>query len=54
MFFFGIAGIALKLPTFFNHWVYFPMFPNLGDSLFLLASVAWFASRLPVPLANSP
>jgi hypothetical protein len=43
---FGIAGYALKLPTFFNNWVYFPLWPNLGDSLFLLACVVWFVLRL--------
>jgi len=43
---FGIAGYALKLPTFFNNWVYYPLWPNLGDSLFLLVCVAWFVVRL--------
>jgi hypothetical protein len=29
MFLFGIAGYALRLPTFFDHWVYYPLLPNL-------------------------
>jgi len=43
---FGIAGYALKLPTFFNHLVYYPLIPNLGDSVFLLVCAGWFALRL--------
>jgi len=32
----GTIGIALKFTTFFNHWVYFPSFPNILDATFLI------------------
>jgi hypothetical protein len=35
----GTVGIALKFITFFNHWVYFPSFPNILDAAFLIFSV---------------
>jgi hypothetical protein len=39
----GTIGIALKFITFFNQWVYFPTFPNLLDSTFLIISIVYFA-----------
>ena len=53
----GTIGIALKFVTFFNHWVYFPSFPNVLDSTFLILSVlylTWNARKTPnVPLKQS-
>lgn len=45
----GTIGIAVKFVTFFNHWVYFPSFPNVLDSTFLIISVAYlsWSSRKP-------
>jgi hypothetical protein len=37
----GTIGIALKFITFFNHWVYFPSFPNALDSTFLITATAF-------------
>ena len=37
----GTIGIAVKFVTFFNQWVYFPSFPNVLDSTFLIAAVAY-------------
>ena len=42
VFFFGTVGIALKFVSFFNHWVYFPAFPNSLDSAFLILGSAYF------------
>jgi hypothetical protein len=39
----GTIGIALKFITFFNHWVYFPSFPNIIDSTFLICAIIYFA-----------
>jgi hypothetical protein len=39
---FGTIGIAAKFTTFFNHWVYFPTFPNTLDSVFLVVSSVYF------------
>jgi intracellular septation protein A len=39
----GTIGIAVKFVTFFNHWVYFPSFPNVLDSTFLIISVAYLS-----------
>ena len=35
----GTIGIALKFTTFFDKWVYFPLFPNIVDAAFLIVSV---------------
>ena len=43
-FFFGTIGIALKFVTFFNHWVYFPSFPDALDSAFLILGSTYFFS----------
>ncbi len=45
-FFFGTIAIALKFVTFFNHWVYFPSFPNSLDSAFLISGSAYFVSYI--------
>lgn len=39
----GTIGIALKFTTFFNQWVYFPVFPNMLDSAFLITAILYFA-----------
>ena len=39
----GTIGIALKFITFFNQWVYFPTFPNVLDSAFLITAILYFA-----------
>ncbi len=39
----GTIGIALKFITFFNNWVYFPTFPNVLDSAFLITSILYLA-----------
>jgi hypothetical protein len=38
--------IALKFTVFFEHWVYFPTFPNIFDSITIIGSVAYFLVRL--------
>jgi hypothetical protein len=45
-FFFGTVGIALKFVTFFNHWVYFPSFPNSLDSAFLILGSTYFVAYI--------
>lgn len=35
----GTIGIALKYVSYFNNWVWFPTFPNIFDSTFLIFSV---------------
>jgi hypothetical protein len=37
----GTIGIALKFTTFFDKWVYFPLFPNIVDAAFLIVSVIY-------------
>jgi hypothetical protein len=39
----GTIGIAIKLVTFVNQWVFFPSFPNALDSAFLISATAYFA-----------
>lgn len=41
--------IALKFTVFFEHWVYFPFWPNICDSVTLLCTVAYFLVRLNWP-----
>ena len=31
VFSFGTVGVALKLVTFYGHWVFLPMFPDVLD-----------------------
>ena len=53
----GTIGIALKFTTFFDKWVYFPSFPNICDSAFLVLSVAylsWKAKRTHTNKQNNP
>lgn len=42
----GTIGIAIKFITLFNNWLYFPLFPNIFDSIFLIISVSWLFMRL--------
>lgn len=39
----GVIGIALKFMTLLGHWLYFPIFPNILDALFLVISVLYLA-----------
>lgn len=41
----GVIGIALKFTTLFDHWLYFPFFPNIFDALFLVIAVLYLAYR---------
>jgi cytochrome c oxidase assembly factor CtaG len=53
----GTIGIALKFTTFFDKWVYFPSFPNICDSAFLVLSVAylsWKAKRTHTTKQTNP
>jgi hypothetical protein len=34
----GVIGIALKFITLFDNWLFFPLFPNIFDSIFLIFS----------------
>jgi hypothetical protein len=34
----GIIGIAIKFITLFDKWLYFPYYPNIFDSIFLILS----------------
>jgi hypothetical protein len=36
----GTVGIALKFTVYFDRWVWFPWFPNVLDSVFLLCALA--------------
>jgi len=42
----GTIGMALKFITYFDHWVYFPSFPNVLDSTFLILSVIYIAAYI--------
>ncbi len=39
----GTVGIALKFIYYLEKWVWFPYFPNVLDSAFLIASVCYLA-----------
>lgn len=41
----GVIGIALKFMTLFDHWLYFPIFPNVLDAVFLVVSVLYLAYK---------
>jgi hypothetical protein len=41
----GVIGIALKFTTLFDHWLYFPTFPNILDALFLVLAVLYLAYK---------
>ena len=45
-FLFGTIGIALKFTTYFDHWIYFPTFPNALDSTFLILSSTYFVAYI--------
>ena len=42
----GTVAVALKLVTFYGHWVFLPMFPDAFDSAFLVSAVAYFVWRV--------
>jgi hypothetical protein len=42
----GTIGIALKFTTFFDKWVYFPSFPNVLDTSFLIFSVVYLVWKI--------
>jgi len=42
----GTIGIALKFTTYFDKWVYFPSFPNIFDSTFLIATVIYLTWKM--------
>ena len=48
---FGTIGISLKLLTIVyqsgvqGYWHFFPIIPNIFDSMFLIFSVIWLALR---------
>ena len=41
----GTIGIALKFMTLFDRLVYFPQWPNICDSVFLVASALYLGLR---------
>ena len=44
----GIIGIALKISTFLDKWVFLPFFPDILDMTFLIAGavyLGWRATR---------
>jgi hypothetical protein len=45
-FLFGTIGIALKFTTYFDHWIYFPTFPNALDSTFLIIGATYFVAYI--------
>jgi hypothetical protein len=42
----GTVAVALKLVTFYGHWVFMPVFPDVLDSTFLVCGVVYFLWRL--------
>lgn len=42
----GTVGIALKFITFFDKWVFFPSFPNIFDSTFLISAVLYLTWKM--------
>ena len=42
----GTIGISLKFITFFDKWVFFPSFPNILDSTFLILSVLYLTWKI--------
>ncbi len=34
----GLIGFALKFTIYFDEWYFLPMWPNLGDSMFIAAA----------------
>ena len=35
----GTCSIALKWTSYFDHWVFYPMFPNTLDAAFLVFAI---------------
>ena len=46
MFVSGTIGIALKFITLFDKYVFFPSFPNIFDSIFLMSAVVFLAWKI--------
>jgi hypothetical protein len=42
----GTIGFALKFSTYFDKWVYFPSFPNIFDSTFLISAVLYLTWKM--------
>lgn len=42
----GTIGFALKFSTYFDKLVYFPSFPNIFDSTFLIAAVLYLGWKM--------
>lgn len=45
MFAFGVTGIGFGFTKLFDHWVYYPFWPNIVDSSFLVAAACWILVR---------
>jgi len=41
----GTLAIALKFPTYWDRWVYFPTIPNVIDSAFLVVTGLWLITE---------
>lgn len=41
----GVVGIALKFLSLLDYWVFFPVFPNVLDSVFLIGASSWLLLR---------
>ena len=41
----GVVGIAIKFVMLFDQWLYFPFFPNIFDSIFLIVAVIYLSYR---------
>ena len=41
----GIFAIGLKFASYWDHWVYFPSFPNVVDTMFLSLAAAFLLGR---------
>ena len=41
----GTIGIALKFTTLYDRGVYFPLWPNIFDAVFLIASALYLGLR---------
>ena len=42
----GTVGFALKFSTYFDKWVFFPSFPNILDSTFLVSAVLYLTWKM--------
>jgi len=40
----GTVSISIKFFSYFDNWVYFPAFPNMFDSIFLISSVIFLGA----------